>query len=115
VAYAVLFRPLPSLQPFDAINLGDGQTTTPLYSTQDGFFSSLGDPVLNDTGTVAFFATLAQSGSGIFAGAGGTVQTIAMTGSVFSGFAAAPSLNHEGTVAFLATLAAGGQWHLHRT
>jgi hypothetical protein len=108
VAYLLLFRPAPPLEPFDSINIGDGQTITQLYSTQDGFFSSLGNPVVNDTSTVAFFATLTPSGSGIFAGAGGTVQTIATTGSVFSGFAAAPSLNNEGTVAFFATLMAGG-------
>jgi hypothetical protein len=108
VAYVLLFRPIPPLQPFDAINIGDGQTTTPLYSSRDGFFRTLGDPVVNDAGTVAFFATLAPSGSGIFAGDGGPVQTIATTGSVFSGFAAAPSLNDRGIVAFLATLTAGG-------
>jgi hypothetical protein len=94
-------------RPERALNIGDGQTTTTLYSDQDGVFASFGNPVLNEAGTVAFVATLAGGGSGVFAGNGGPVTAVAQDGSVFSAFEAAPALNNYGGVAFAATLADG--------
>jgi hypothetical protein len=91
-----------------SVNVGDGDTTTVLYSNQDGFFVSFGNPVLNDAGVAAFFATLADGSSGIFSGDGGPLTIDAQTGEQFQSFAENPALNNHGQVAFLATLTGGG-------
>jgi hypothetical protein len=70
-------------------------------------FTSFGNPVLNDAGTVAFVATLVGGGSGVFAGNGGSVTVVAQDGTVFSSFDSAPAINTYGGVAFAATLAGG--------
>jgi hypothetical protein len=104
VAYLYLFRS-PAYNE-NAIRVGDGETVATLYSDREGLFSSFGNPALNDSGEVAFAATLASGGSGVFAGDGGPVTTVALTGDAFLGFAD-PSLNARGEVAFAATLPDG--------
>ena len=65
-------------------------------------------PALNDAGTVAFGATLAAGGNGIFTGSGGAITTIAQSGPTFTNvLGSAPSINADGTVAFEAQLAGG--------
>jgi len=106
VAYHYLFR-TPDLS-VDAIKTGDSETTATLYSNQEGFFSSFGDPAFNDKGSAAYFAVLARGGSGIFAGNGGPVNIIATTGKNFKSFATAPAESNRDGVAFSAELTAGG-------
>jgi len=87
-----------------------GSITTIADST--GPISTFTGPVavINDSGTVAFFATLDTGVRGIFAGTGGSLTTIADSSGAFgTGFGFTPSINNAGTVAFSATLDAGGQ------
>jgi hypothetical protein len=65
--------------------------------------------VINDSGTVAFFATLDTGVRGIFAGNGGPLTTIVTEGGPFtSSFGFTPAINNAGTVAFTTGLVAGG-------
>ena len=65
-------------------------------------------PVLNDSGTMVFFARLVPVGEeeGIFTFSGGPITTIADSSGPFNGFRQ-PSLNNSGTVAFLGSLDTG--------
>jgi hypothetical protein len=96
----------------ESINLGTGGQPRELYSTNYGtFFLSFGDPVLNSTNTVAFFATIERGPallSGIFAGDGGPVTIIATIGNGFDSFGPHPAINNGGAVAFLANLTGSG-------
>jgi hypothetical protein len=95
----------------EAINIGTGGRPRTLFSTANGRFDSFGDPVLEVTGTVAFFATFEVGAgrlSGIFTGSGTSdLRAVAVEGNGFRGFASPPSINSAGTVAFLATLPGG--------
>jgi hypothetical protein len=74
-------------------------------------------PSMNNSGTVAFIASLDTGESGIFSGSGGPTTTLYDTSGPFSGFGGfdsffnitGPSLNDSGTVAFIASLDAGEQ------
>jgi hypothetical protein len=86
-----------------SINVGDGQSTTVLYPAGSGTeFSTFGNPVIDDAGRVAFFATLQDGDSGIFSGDGGPVTTHAQTGGGILSLSDAPALNNAGEVAFIA-------------
>ncbi|MBA3482825.1 MAG: hypothetical protein H0T51_13520 [Pirellulales bacterium] len=65
-----------------------------------GPFSSFGDPLVNGSNAVTFFARLDTGGTGIFAGSGSSITTIADRSGAFSGFSWRPSVNPAGTVAF---------------
>jgi hypothetical protein len=94
---------------FQAANFSAGQW---IYRTSGGSLTTIadnagilsgfsGDPVINDSGTVAFWALLDSGGQGIFIGNGsGSFQTIADS----SGYTVynPPSINNSGTVAFTA-------------
>jgi hypothetical protein len=73
-------------------------TFSNLYDSS-GPFSSFAVPALNDSGTVAFSASLDAGGSGIFTGNGGPTTTIADTTGPFEGFGGF-ALNDSGAVAF---------------
>jgi hypothetical protein len=86
-----------------------GSLTTIADST--GPISTFTGPagVINDSGTVAFFATLDTGVRGIFSGNGGDLTTIATTGGALtSSFGFTPSINNTGTVAFTTGLTSGG-------
>jgi len=85
---------------------GSGGPVTTVYET-NGSFSSFFAATINDSGSVAFNASLDAGGEGIFTGNGGLVTTIADTGDGLS-FFSAPSINNSGTVAFSAFDSAGG-------
>jgi hypothetical protein len=64
-------------------------------------------PRINDTGTVAFVASL-NNNTGIFTGSGGPITTIVDTSGPFSSFLAdSLAINRKGTIAFSATLNSG--------
>ena len=104
VAYSYMFRG-PTSE--NAIKIGAGEKPTTLYSDHGDFFSSFGNPVVNATQTVAFYATLKAGNTGIFQGDGGPVTIIAKSGGAFTSFGTAPSQNNPGAVAFFATLRDG--------
>jgi hypothetical protein len=104
VAYRYEFRG-PAFRT--SINVGDGKTTTVLYSNSGADFRTFGNPVVNDAGQVAFFATLADGRSGIFSGDGGALTVDVRTDDVVQSFADAPALNNSGLVAVLGTLVGG--------
>lgn len=92
----------------------DGEQT-PIANTSN-FFESLYwlsyvpnlNPALNDTGTVAFWASLDAGGQGIFTSSGGDYTTIANSSGSFKDLDW-PGLNNAGTVVFQASLDAGGR------
>jgi hypothetical protein len=89
---------------------GSGGAFTTIADS-NGPISTFTGPVgaINDSGTVAFFATLDTGVRGIFAGNGGPLTTIATEGGPFtSSFGFTPSINNAGTVAFTTGLATGG-------
>ncbi|GET41403.1 hypothetical protein MiSe_62150 [Microseira wollei NIES-4236] len=74
------------------------------------------EPAINDSGTVAFDASLKAGGYGIFIGNGGALTPIADTSGIFSSFQNSDlgtrgvvDINNSGTVAFHANLDAGGK------
>ncbi len=77
-----------------------------------GNYTSIGNPLLNGTGQVAFNASLSIANSGIFVGVPGAVQTVAVQGTVapgggnYSGFSV-PVLSGAGQVAYRAGLTGG--------
>jgi len=95
-----------------ALTLSVGNTVavpfsfTNLYDSS-GPFNSFGAPAINNSGTVAFSASLDTGESGIFTGSGGPTTTIADTSGP-SNSVGGYSLNNAGTVAFTATLDTGG-------
>ena len=89
------------------ISISSGNSTTTIARTSDGFFSRLGDPALNDSGTVAFWGDPVAGGSGIFTSSGGSVATLIDSSGPFSSFRGT-AINDSNTVAFLADLDAGG-------
>lgn len=70
---------------------------TDLYDSR-GLFNSFGSPALNDSGTVAFSASVGAK-RGIFTGSGGATKTIVENSGRFRDFDRY-SLNNSGTVAF---------------
>lgn len=82
-----------------------------------GNYVNLYGPALNSSGKIAFYATLSggSAGSGLFAGAPGSVQAVAVqggaapAGGTYGGFSltAGPVLNTSGQVAFFATVTGG--------
>jgi hypothetical protein len=89
------------------ISISSGNSTTTIARTSDLFFSRLGNPALNDSGTVAFWADPVAGGSGIFTSSGGSVATLIDSSGPFSSFRGT-AINDSNTVAFLADLDAGG-------
>jgi hypothetical protein len=89
------------------ISISSGNSTTTIARTSDGFFSRLGNPALNDSGTVAFWGDPVAGGSGIFTSSGGSVATLIDSSGPFSSFRGT-AINDSNTVAFLADLDAGG-------
>jgi dienelactone hydrolase len=67
--------------------------------TLDNLF---GEPVINDSSTVAFRADLDEGGKGILTSTAGDIQTIADFNSKLTTFGIAPDLNERGTVVFSA-------------
>lgn len=89
------------------ISISSGNSTTTIARTSDPFFSALGNPALNDSGSVAFSADLDAGGSGIFTSSGGPIATLIDSSGPFSRFRGT-AINDSNTVAFLADLDAGG-------
>jgi hypothetical protein len=89
----------------DAIFVGTGGPPTVIATTVS--LQGLGDPIINDQGTVAFIAGLSGGGQGIFTGSGGPLTLIADTSGPFLGFSVFPVINSLGTVAFEAATNAG--------
>jgi hypothetical protein len=89
------------------ISISSGNSTTTIASTSDPFFSGLGNPALNDSGSVAFSADLDAGGSGIFTSSGGPIATLIDSSGPFSRFRGT-AINDSNTLAFLADLDAGG-------
>lgn len=87
---------------------GSGGSTTTIATTST---NQLSNPVINDTGNVAFwerFGVLPGPFTfGILTGAGGPTTTIVQTGSGFFLLNQVPSMNNAGTVAFGATVLGG--------
>jgi hypothetical protein len=83
----------------------DGKRTT--IANTSAPFESLSSPALNDTGTVAFTASLDGGGQAIFTSNGGDYTTIANTNGSFRSLSS-PTINNAGTLAFSAGLDAGG-------
>ena len=86
---------------------------TYLNPTSDILSDAFGLPNLNAAGQVAFQANT-TAGSGVYAGAAGSVQAVALsgqsapgTGSTFSGFAGIPTLSPGGQAVFTATVTGG--------
>jgi hypothetical protein len=74
------------------------------------------EPAINDSGVVAFDASLKAGGEGIFIGNGGALTPIVDTSGIFSSFVnsdlgtrSVVDINNSGTVAFHANLDAGGK------
>lgn len=88
-----------------------GQYNFTRIADTSGEFSEFGFFAINDSGTVAFQATLAgaSEGGGIYTGSGGAITTIAdgndFLPHVFGQF---PAINNSGTVAFIAQPYNGG-------
>ena len=107
----------------NAVFTGSGGPLTTIVNSNGGVFNtfSLGaQPMINNSGTVAFFGQLnpgaagnpssTSATNGIFTGNGTTITTIALAdGSTYSSVSFIPSINNTGVVAFQAGLAAGGQ------
>jgi hypothetical protein len=78
-----------------------------------GIFNGFGLPSdIDDSGRVAFLASLTAGGFGIFRGdgtAGVNPLAVATTGTVFNQFGDMPAINNFGNVVFAANLTAGGQ------
>ena len=119
---AVAFQASLSAGGF-AVFRGSGGALTTIVNSNDGVFNtfSLGaQPMINNSGTVAFFGQLnpgapgnpssTSATNGIFTGNGTTITPIALAdGSTYSSISFVPSINNNGVVAFQAGLAAGGQ------
>jgi len=95
--------------------MGSGGPITTIADSSGPFASITLFPSLNDSGTVAFGASLDAGGEGIFTSSGGLITTIADSSGPFDSlvphlFPEVPfiSLNDAGTVAFTASLDAGG-------
>jgi len=79
-------------------------TTTIALTSGPTFRDFHSQASINDSGTVAFFATLDGTGeTGMFTSVGGPANTIAKFPSPPSSFSPAPSINQAGNVAFHAT------------
>jgi hypothetical protein len=89
------------------ISISSGNSTTTIASTSDLFFSRLGNPALNDSGSCSLLADPVAGGSGIFTSSGGSVATLIDSSGPFSSFRGT-AINDSNTVAFLADLDAGG-------
>jgi len=103
---------LLGLVPFAALALAGTATarnyTFTKIADSSGDFSAVNRfAAINDAGEVAFDATLAVGGDGVFRGNETSVTSIAQTGSGFDSFGSAPSINDSGTVAFLAAQLGG--------
>lgn len=92
---------------FQDISISNGNSTTIIASTTDPFFSTLGNPNLNESGTVVFSADLDAGGSGIFTSSGDEIATLLDTSGLFSSFGDT-AINNSNTIAFSADLDAGG-------
>jgi hypothetical protein len=95
--------------------MGSGGPITTIANSSGPFASITLFPSLNDSGTVAFGASLDAGGDGIFTSSDGLITTIADSSGPFDSlvphlFPEVPfiSLNDAGTVAFTASLDAGG-------
>lgn len=81
-----------------------GSTIVKIADTSGNFSGFAFAPSINNSGRVAFLASLDGGGSGVFTGNGSAVQTIATTGAVFDQFfGVQPAINDSGRVAFLAS------------
>ena len=89
------------------ISISSGNSTTTIASTSDPFFSALGNPDLNESGTVVFSADLDAGGSGIFTSSGGSIANLIDTSGLFNSFRDT-AINDSNTIAFSADLDAGG-------
>ncbi len=72
------------------------------FGSFSGFSSDTARPAINDSGTVAFFATLSGGTFGVYSGSGGAVTTIIDSSGMYDGFGN-PSINSSGQVGILAT------------
>jgi hypothetical protein len=91
----------------EGIFTGSGGPTTTIVD-DSGPLNRFFRVSLNDSGTVAFFASPDTGGQGIFTGSGGPTTTIADDSGPFNSFGDV-SLNNSGTVAFEAVLDTGGR------
>jgi len=93
------------------IFVGDGDTPvdplTPLVDNS-GFLNALGDPDLNNAGTVSFIANFdALVANGIFTTDGNSTTSIVDSQGAFALFGSSPAINETGTVAFVGKLGNG--------
>lgn len=95
----------------DEILTSNGRTITTIavsnFEDNDSPFESLGDPDINNSGTVAFRANLVEGDSGIFTISDGDISAISDTSNRFDSFGN-PTINDSGTLAFRAELDEGG-------
>ncbi len=83
---------------------------TLIATSNTGTIHNLGVPSINDSGAVAFQASLTAGGYGVFTGSGGPLTTIVNSNDgVFNTFSlgAQPMINNAGTVAFFGQLNPG--------
>jgi uncharacterized repeat protein (TIGR01451 family) len=81
-----------------------GGPPTTLTTSADEDFSSFGDPVIADSGVVAFRAFLSGGGSAIYqAGGGGPLDPVQRPDAVYGGFGD-PSVSRGGRLSFRASL-----------
>jgi hypothetical protein len=105
------FDNLISLQK-DIIFTSHGGSLTTIVDTS-GPFKSFGNPAINNTGTVAFLASLDTGGSGIFTGADPITDKVIALGDTLFGATvvsldfSTKGLNNSGQLAFLATFEDG--------
>lgn len=85
-------------------------TFTKIADTTDGFSSFFNAPAINDSGIVAFSATLNNGSTGVFTGSGGATTPFALSGEdpSFRSVITNPVINNAGTVAFGASTNTSG-------
>ncbi|MFB2981227.1 choice-of-anchor tandem repeat NxxGxxAF-containing protein [Microseira sp. BLCC-F43] len=105
VAFWVYLDPPGTPNRREALFTGNGGLPTLIADNSGAFKFFLGGSshTINKEDTVAFFAQLAEGGSGIFTSNNGVINTIADSKGSFAGFGF-PVINNEGTIAFWAEL-----------
>src|SRR5436190_644818 len=88
----------PAINPNVGVYAGTaGGTPSPIAESTGPYSTFTGFTNINDSGVVAFQATLDAGGSGVFTGAGGAVTTIADTSGPLNTPISGPAINSSGT------------------